>query len=243
MTEKEINDQVAQKVAWNIAAADHYTLLALLLQIPDPSTAEMLIDPRLVEDYRAILSELGGDDAEADALAERFGAMQRNLTEEESPLSVVRQEYTRAFAHPRRPPIKIYEALFVDDERAMAGKEISYARLFVSPAAMDAERQYARAGVRCDNSEKRISADCITTELQFMAHLHTLMAKSLIEEDLEKASCVEEWMDDFKEKHVRQWMPRFFERCVEETQHDFYRLTGEMGLTLMKLVGMDAGRA
>ena len=241
MTEQQIDASTMRNITRHVAAADYYSLLALLFQIPKPETTSMLLDERLIEDYRVILSEMDGACAEFEDLASRFVAMQRELAGESDSLSVIRQEYTRAFAHPRRPPIKLYEGLFVDDERERAGKEISYARLFVSPAAMDAERQYARAGVRCDNAEKRISADCITTELQFMSHLHTLMAKALVERDGDGFIQAAEWINDFKEKHVRQWMPRFFERCAEETQHDFYRLAGEMGLVLMKLDFTDAG--
>lgn len=234
MTASEAMNPTQLMAAWHIAAADHYALLALLMQIPSPETIDMLLDERLVDDYRAIASELSASET-AEGIADRFVAMQRELALEEEPLRVLRQEYTRAFAHPRRPPIKLNEALFVDDERALAGKEISYARLYVSPAAMDAERQYARAGVRVDNSEKRISGDCITTELQFMAHLHTLAAKARLEGDETQAAQVAEWMADFKEKHVATWMPRFFERCAAETQHDYYKLVGEMGGLLMRL--------
>lgn len=229
--------EVAKDAQWYIAAADHYALLALLMQIPEPGTIESLLDARLVDDYRAIASEMGEGSQASQDIAQRFSLMQQELAAGEDPLGVLRREYTRAFAHPRRPPIKLNEALFVDDERARLGKEISYARLYVSPAAMDAERQYARAGVRVDNSEKRISADSITTELQFMTHLNTLMAKALVEGDEERQAQVGEWISLFKEKHVATWMPRFFERCAEETQHDFYKLVGEMGMLLMQLDG------
>jgi len=224
----------------HVAAADGYALLAILMQMPAPDTKDLLLHEGIAADYQAIVAELGGDSAESSRLSASFRKMQEELSSQDDPLGVLRREYTRAFAHPRRPPIKIYEGLFVDDERERLGKEKSFARLFVSPAAMDAERQYARAGLKCDTSEKRISADCITTELQFMQHLHELFASCVLQGDEDKAEEVEGWLNDFKEKHVSKWIPRFFERCSCETQHDFYRLVGQMGLSLLELDGVQA---
>lgn len=199
------------------ALADAYALLAAMFQYPDKLIAENLAGGAMVEDAASIAEELG---LPQEQLALIKGAQEQiaaQLSSAEEPLRALRIEYTNLFNHPEKPQIHIYEGLFIDDERVAAGKKSFGSLMFISQAALDAERCYKAAGLR-RSSEINIPADCITTELEFLSFLHTEKARALMEEDAAAADSWQEKIDEFNRIHTRKWHHLFFKRCVERSE-------------------------
>ena len=213
------------------AIADLYALLALLLQYPTGETMEGLRNGTVKEDLRAIVDEAGFNENDCAAAFADLDELQHALESGSTDLACVRRERTRLFDHPDHPVVKFYEGVFIDDERIKAGLRSTGARLFVNPAALDAERCYRKAGVK-RSSDINIPADCITTELEFMAHLHAMKAMALLENDGATSQDAQALMEEFVNLHVAKWFSRFFERCVEESPHALYRAVGTLGRAL-----------
>lgn len=214
----------------HVALADYCDLLALLLQTPTPEMIQGLINPGISEDYRSIASELKMDEAETDALCVALDDWRDVLARSEEPLSLVRREHTRLFAHPSKPVIPFYEGLFLS--RSTSDEHPENALLFVNEEASDAEKIYRRAGVECSTS-MRVPPDCITTELEFCAHLHKEAARAVLDENDTACKSAEALLLDFEKQHVDKWFTAFFARCKTESRVALYSLVGSMGLALL----------
>lgn len=217
----------------HVALSDYCTLLALFLQVPTDQLVQSYKEGSPASDYQAIVSELHVPEDRAKKGLESLQAWQNNLNLDEDPLRSMRREHTRLFHHPKQPAILIYEGLFLDSERIRAGKESTHARMFVNSAAMDAERFYQKAGLK-RSSNISLSADCITTELEFLGHLHEQSAKALLDGDMKTYELTTQLLVDFRTKHVDTWMPRFFSLCETESKHEFYRAAGILGTILLE---------
>lgn len=235
MVEKsnEANASVPQEAMNHLAAADCFTLLAMLLQPPTAESVELLKHPELAEDFASISTELGIEESERLKVAKGLAMMSANLSQSDDALGIVRREYTRLFAHPKKPVIQLYEGVFIDDELVNEGKQSTYAFLFVNPAAKRAEEAYREAGF-ASVLKSKVPADCITTEMQFVEQLHIMAAKAIIEGDEGAAKEAEERLARFHAERTARWIPRFFERCVEESRIDLYSLLGKVGLLFME---------
>lgn len=101
-------------------------------------------------------------------------------------------------------------------------------RMFVNPAALDAERCYKAFGLMRSET-KNIPGDSIVTELQFMSWLHAERARALSVEDeaaFEKATA---GIEEFERIHMRKWAQSFFEKIAAEARIEPYRVIGKMG--------------
>ena len=218
------------------ALADGYRLLAMLLQFPTNDLVSGMSDGSIARDVEAIAREFGMSASARTALVECFS---RTLTDPTTPRSVfddLRRERTRLFDHPDRPAICLYEGVFLVEERERAGRASTGTRLFVNPAALDAERCYRQAGLK-RSSEINIPADCITTELEFLAHLHRTCAEALTDGDDRAEREARGHLEEFGRLHVAKWFPRFFERCGQESRHALYGAVGALGIALLDVDG------
>ncbi len=227
---------LSQAAIRHMASADFYDLIALLLEVPTPEGVALLARPELAEDFGAIASELGVSAERAAALTQRFAAMSESLSRHEDALGLLRREYTRLFSHPKKPVIQLYEGVFVDEELVRAGKPSTHAFLFVNPSAEEAERSYKEAGF-ARTHKSSVPADSVITELQFMGQLHLAAAKADIEYDAPAAAAAAARLEGFASQRIVRWVPRFFERCVEESRVELYALLGEAGGLLMEVEG------
>lgn len=218
------------EVVRHTALADLYSLVAYLMQTPTAESIADLQGASPAGDVREIASELGLEAAPVEALCARLDALHGALAGDAEALSWVRIEHTRVFTQPHRPVVWPYEGVFLDDERVLAGLPSTEARVFINPAAGDAERAYRAAGFKVDGV--REPADYIVTELEFAAKLHTLIAKALLEGDANGAAAFAEKLDTFKAKHLDAWVPRFFLRVREACAHEYYLTAADAGTLL-----------
>ncbi|MBR2834393.1 MAG: molecular chaperone TorD family protein [Coriobacteriales bacterium] len=215
------------------ALADWCSLVAYLLQPPTAEVIDQLQQASMGDDLRAIAFELRMTDEATDKLAGDFDELHRELasTPAKEALGTIRREWTRVFVHPKAPIIWPYEGVFCDVERVHAGQKSTESRLFINPAATDAERRYKTAGYV--DADMEYPADFIVTELEFLAILHTQLAQALTTNDAQAAEQIKASFDSFWQEHIVNWMPRFFERCQEECHTTNYMLAGRLGEQLI----------
>lgn len=218
------------------AIADGYRLLAMLLQFPTDEVVSGLSDGSIALDIEAIAEEAGMEVSTRTALVERFTRMTSDPVSSKELFDDIRRERTRLFDHPDHPVIRLYEGVFLDEERKRAGRASTGARLFINPAALDAERCYRQAGIK-RSSDINIPADCITTELEFLAHLHRARAEALADGDERRACEARGQLEEFGRIHMAKWFLRFFERCEQESRHALYNAVGTLGTALLDVDG------
>ena len=233
----ETDSTLDARVVRHTAIADLYSLVAFLMQMPTAESVARLQEASPADDLRAIAGELGAEGSRVEALCARLDALHAQLAADENALHGVRVEHTRVFTQPHRPVVWPYEGVFMDDERVLAGMESTEARVFINPAAGDAERTYRAAGFKVEGV--REPADYIVTELEFLAKLHVQAAKAMLEGDAEMAAGMEEKLADFKARHANVWIPRFFMRVGEKCNHEFYLTAADLGAFLCEMEGIE----
>lgn len=105
-------------------------------------------------------------------------------------------------------------------------------RMFVSPAALDAERCYKAAGLKRADA-KNIPGDHIVTELQFMGRLHSGCARALMDGDEEANAIAKERIAEFERIHLKKWGEEFFTLLNRESRLGAYRLAGDLGVRFL----------
>lgn len=218
-----------QEIQRSIAASDMYRLLFMALHFPTSELALALLDGSFTEDVMAIFEELNFSAAEMAKIKTGLIALQGDQNRKDELLTQMRREYTRLFTHPKNPVIAIYETTFrYDPEDELASKPA----LFISPAALDAERCYKKAGLMMSR-EINEPADHMATEMEFMMYLYLQKVKGLREDNQEERVRREEEIEEFREAHLQKWAKDFFDRCSSASQNDAYRVIGEIGSLYM----------
>lgn len=195
------------------ACSDVYQLLSMFLRLPTKELVEGLRDGSLADDVENIFHEIEIDDTETALFMESLRESSLSDTPEET-LSGLRREYTRMFSNPKKPEIDIYEALFLWDKDSGEPKP----SLFISPAALDAERCYKKAGL-ARSKEINESADHFATQMEFMMFLYADLATSLQEDEGEKYENTKEILQEFEQLHLKRWAQPFFKRCCDICNH------------------------
>ncbi len=215
------------------AMADLCNILSFLLQVPTIESASAICTESMSHDFRAITSELGIDH-DVSSIERGLDDVHNRLSGTDDALNLLRREYTRLFNHPKHPLIQLYEGVFIDSELVSQGKESTHACLFINPAAVDAERYYARVGFVC-SSGMRVPPDCITTQLQFLGILHSLIAVRAQSGEEESCRQVCSLLCEFWDDHPSNWFDSFFNKCSLLSNEPLYRLVGNMGHELVSL--------
>lgn len=208
-----------------IAASDMYHLLALSLNLPTREMTAGILDGSFAADVMAIFEELGFADAKTEAIKVQLAALQEGTSDQAEFFTAMRREYTRLFSHPTQPAVEIYEALFAFKPET---KNQPKPTLFISPAAMDAQRCYKQAGL-VRSQENNESEDYMLTELEFMAFLYLQKAKALSESNQEEAAKRDEQIKEFSELHLQKWGVDFFESCISASKSGVYQTLGRIG--------------
>jgi TorA maturation chaperone TorD len=145
----------------------------------------------------------------------------------------LRQEYTRLFNDPKNPAIGFYEGTFVNRKYEDLGKPApDNSALFINQAALDADRQYKRAGVKRNIATANIPGDCMLTEMAFMQHLLQIKSQALLDGDTERKREVDGWLNEFKRLHLKVWMHDFFAKCVQISTQEYFHALGLLGQAL-----------
>jgi TorA maturation chaperone TorD len=143
-------------------------------------------------------------------------------------LSDFRSAYTLLFSHPERPLIPPYESQFLYWEQHPEGSFDKAPRMFVSTAALNAERIYKEAGVSLSD-EFREPGDLISTELQFFALLLDEKGSSIEAEKTIEIERINALVREFSHYHISKWWKRFFDRLARSAVHPYYDAIGAMG--------------
>lgn len=212
----------------SIAASDMHQILAIALQLPTQELAEGVFNGSLAEDVLSICQELGFSNEMIEKSGTKFAEIKNsNITKEEL-LTELRQEYTRLFTHPKKSEIEIYETLFRYVPEEGEGKP----SLFISLAALDAERCYKKAGL-VKAKEINEPGDHMATEMEFMMFLYLEKAKALQDDNQEEVARREAEIKEFNELHLQRWAKSFFEKMMTVSHSVFYRVLGEIGSTFV----------
>lgn len=211
------------------ALSDMASLCALLFQVPDARTVDLMKGGSFSDDVSAICVEMGYLE-EAKNLKQRAKGFSEALSSQDDSLGWVRREYTRLFAHPKNPIVYPYEGVYLDKTADRRGQRSIGSRMFVNKSALDAEKQYKAAGLEPNGMQ--VPADSVTMELEFVSVLHARIASVAIGEDGAAYENSMLALRDFLESHVDSWMPSFFGDVKESTDHPLYYLAAELGLLL-----------
>jgi len=208
-----------------MAASDMYQLLFLSLHFPTEDLVSGLLDGSYADDVAAILDELHFPPDGIQAIMDRFTALRGGKNGKDDLLTTMIREHTRLFTHPKKPAVAIYETTFrYDPEDELQSKPT----LFISPAALDAERCYKKAGLALSGKVQE-PADHMATEMEFMMYLYLQKAKTLQQNNTEEAARREEEISEFSNDHLKKWAVAFFDRCKAASENECYRAIGEMG--------------
>lgn len=218
-----------QEIQESMAASDMYRLLFMALHFPTAELALGLLNGSFTADVVAIFEELNFSATEIEKIKTGLIALQEDQNSNDELLTQMRREYTRLFTHPKNPVIAIYETTFrYDPEDDLQSKPA----LFISPASLDAERCYKKAGLMMSR-EINEPADHMATEMEFMMYLYLQKAKGLREDNQEELARREEEIKEFRNAHLQKWAKEFFDRCISESQNEAYRVIGETGRLFM----------
>lgn len=214
----------------SIAASDMYRLLAIFLNLPTQEIVNGILDGSLAEDVVAIFEELGLIDSRTEAIKSQLDTLQEGISDKEEFFTAMRREYTRLFTHPKQPAIRIYETLFTF-KHGTNNQEIP--ALFISPAAMDAERCYRQAGL-VRSKKVNEPEDHMATEMEFMAYLYLQKAKGLNEANQEEVTKRDEQIKEFIELHLQKWGVDFFDSCISSSESGIYQTLGQIGSAFLR---------
>lgn len=241
--EKMSREDLQMKVVRHSALSDWYALLCYLLQMPSRATVAQLGEVSPADDVRSIVYELGNAVDDLGAITEGLEKVHASVASGECSLSDLRREYTRLFAHPKHPCVQPYESLFLDGERVASGKPSAQPCLFVNPVAMDAIERYKKE--RLPVASHEFPADHVTIELEFASKCHhqiAWLANALLSGGdghagiayREELSGRLERLQTFKQVHILNWMPHFFDALSCGGCGCFYPAVGALGSALMR---------
>lgn len=198
--------------------SDFFQLLSISLRLPSHELAQALLDGSYGRDALYILEELSCAQEEIVSVREALQNLAPNEEDVNAFLIQMRREYTRLFDDPKKPAVSIYETLFLHNPEEDRGGVM----LFMSPAALDAERCYRGAGVSLVKQSAE-PADHMATELEFMMYLYAKKGKALQEESTEELAVLEKQIKEFTDLHLHKWCRGFFDKLECEAELIFYR--------------------
>ncbi|WP_019851177.1 molecular chaperone [Desulfitobacterium sp. PCE1] len=219
------NNVQVQDVMTAFAISDFYQMLSISLRLPNHELAEAMLDGSYGQDAVNILEELSCSQEDIAKMREALNALISAEEDATTLLIRMRREYTRLFDDPKKPALSIYETLFLHNPEEANGGVM----LFMSPAALDAERCYREAGVRVVKQSAE-PADHMATELEFMMYLYARKGKALQEQNAEEITRIEKQIKGFEELHLKKWGQEFFEMLRTETNEATYLAVAQLAL-------------
>jgi len=227
----------SKEVMHVLAISDFYQLLAISLRLPDHDLAQGMLDGSYGQDAVNILQELYCDEEKIAEVKKLFAKLSLNAklsSNDELSLSKdkvtsflieMRREYTRLFDNPKNPALSIYETVFLHDPE----EEKEELMLFMSPAALDAERCYKEAGVSLVKQSSE-PADHMATELEFMMYLYAKKGQVLQEGNEEAFNLINKQIKEFHKLHLNKWALDFFKKLQAEAKLLPYQGIAQIGI-------------
>jgi TorA maturation chaperone TorD len=206
-------------------------LLAALLRLPSEELSQALASSLLADDIRACAKEAGRGHSGSDRYAAAIELLDGLRASGRSALPELRYAYTALFTHPERPLCAPYESLFLHWRSAPGSSLKDAPPLFISPAALSAERIYKQAGLRLSAIPNE-PADHIATELEFASKLLAAIDERALGKAADGADAADAArlaLAEFIHYHVKPWWGAFFDRLVELGAHPFYTAVGLIG--------------
>jgi TorA maturation chaperone TorD len=224
-----------QSIKQYYAIADFCNLLAVLLRLPKEETIAMLVDGNVASQISEMSVDAGFNESQKEQILTSLGSIREQIKRDGIELSALRHAYTTIFTHPEMPLIFPYESQFLYWEANPNGSYDLAPRVFVSDAALDAERCYKKAGLT-RSPDVNVPADHIATEIEFMGKLYSHKAELLERVELSTEECdrVDELIDEFSRIHFEKWGIRFFEKCAQTDVYPLYKTVGTLGVVLME---------
>lgn len=215
----------------NESRADFYQLMAVMLRLPTEEMAEGVHQHNVMNSFDELADEMSLSQEAHTAIKHAL------INEGDETTSVtlreLREEYTDLFTHPESPRVHLFESQFLFWKDYPNARFDQAPRMFVSSAALDAERRYQKAGL-ARSSKRNEPADHMATELEFMALLHDRKAELIEAESWQEVRAIDVAMNEFIHFHFLKWGVDFFESCALQAKQAVYRMIGEVGAAFMK---------
>ena len=212
----------------HLSKSDLYQFLSFSLHQPSLDVIEGYLDGSIAEDILNILEELAFSQQQISRVEKILNQIQSSCETPEDLLHQARREYSRLFIHPDKPIIGIYETMILFVEKEGVKKP----PLFISPAALSAERYYKNAGLHTTGYSQE-PPDFIPTELEFMMFVHQQLAKAIDEENLGAQTKWQELLDGFSQEHLKKWAVGFFSACQINSENPIFGVVGAVGKMFM----------
>jgi TorA maturation chaperone TorD len=211
-----------------LALSSLYQFLAILLRLPTEVLVSALKESTFKSAVLKSMDDIGFDETYAKAIAVALDEVSQFLLSDDSVLHTIRHEYTMLFSHPVRPKVDIYESLFLYWERHPNGTYDEAPRLFISDAALDAERCYRKVGLYRSQSVNE-PADHMATELEFIGRLIEYKADLEHRPNSNEIVKVDDVIKEFLALHLKKWGAPFFRRVTVSTDNLLYKTIGLLG--------------
>jgi TorA maturation chaperone TorD len=226
MSDRELGEQL--EIAGVLALANVCEFLASVLRLPTLEAVKATEMPTFSDDLVKLLADAKPCLRLDLDVKTALSAYLHVSVESEQRLDDLRYAYTRLFSHPEKPLIPPYESQFLYWEKHPDGTIADAPRMFVCPAAIDAERIYASVGL---SRARKLNepGDFIATEVEFVAKLFEHKSQLLRAEDYEASNRIDEVFWEFADSHIKKWWYRFFFRLKESRVHPFYDVIGTIG--------------
>jgi TorA maturation chaperone TorD len=224
----------SQKLQNLTAAADFFSIMSVMLDfLTLPEVYEGIKSGMLQRDIQAVVEEMEIVDPRISTALENLNTVHEQIAVNSYKYTQLRQEYTRLFNDPKHPAIGFYEGTFINRKYEDEGKAApDNSSLFINQAALDADRQYKRAGVARDIAKQNIPGDCMLTEMAFMQHLLQLKVRAILDKNVERENEIDEWLYEFKRLHLKVWMYEFFEKCHTTSTQEYFHAVALLGQVL-----------
>lgn len=200
-----------------LACADAARLLRMFVALPTPELTAALNDGSLMESARELAAHLplsAADKGACTRLCEAYSPNPDGISIDE-----LRKDYTRLFAHPKKPLVKPFESAF----NAMAQAE-KLPLIAVNRTAQELDRMYARCGF-CTNRGATLAGDHIAVELSFFA---AIIEKAATANGQEQERLLDE-LQAFAKNHMLAWWGAFFDQVGQHASTSSYAFIGKFG--------------
>lgn len=229
-----MSDRESKELTELYGTADLFALLSAAFAYPSLAFAQALVDGSYVSDMRSCLLDAGMSTDETDATCDAIEAQAKGK-DAESLMHELRIEHTQLYYVPGKyRKIVPYESAF----RRRALSPTAKATVFLTKSTHDVEALMRKYNAMPEDARTE-PADSIDTELDFLRILYTGQAAAIVE-DGDAAP----WVADtrkFLDEHALEWMPGFFDKTIEVTELELYRLFAKLGLHVTQCVSTGNG--
>lgn len=210
-----------------LGTADAFALLSTAFAYPSQALADALQNGAFATDAKSVLSDMGASEDAYGPLCDKITAAAQNANGDQL-LQEMHADYTMMFFIPGDGrKIHPYESVFKKREKDPNQR----AMFFLTKSTHDVERAMNKRGALPENA-RREPVDFFATELDFLRHLYTGYAATLMEDDGDS------WKEDivyFMDNHAADWIPKLMQKTKETTELEIYRLLAEFGILVFNV--------